>query len=266
MIFTTRAKAKRDANLYYLGKTNSSSKVIKSSKIDNVLTYILYLSPANTSGYEVCKFGTAECRKGCLATSGRAAIELWSGNTQTQKARIRKTKLFFEYRTFFMDWLIAEIEAAKQKAIREKRRLVIRLNGTSDIDWGTVIHKGKNIFNHFPHLQFYDYTKQVSKFSEVEKNYHLTLSYTGRNWDDCKTVLDRNKNVAMVFNLKQNQPMPKTYMGYEVINGDISDYRVKDKTGVIVGLYWKRIANHKDNERIRHSIFAIQESDSALTW
>jgi hypothetical protein len=38
-------------------------------------------------------------------------------------------------------------------------------------------------------------------------------------------------NVAVVFD-----ELPKTYLGYEVINGDDTDLRFLDKKGVVVGL------------------------------
>jgi hypothetical protein len=45
--------------------------------------------------------------------------------------------------------------------------------------------------------------------------------------------------VATVFGLKKNEPMPETYMGLPVFNGDESDLRFLDPEGVIVGLYAK---------------------------
>ena len=45
-------------------------------------------------------------------------------------------------------------------------------------------------------------------------------------------------NVAVVF---RNQ-LPKTWNGYEVVNGDESDLRFLDKKGVVVGLIEKGMA------------------------
>lgn len=266
MKFTTRGAAKKQTNLSYLGGVNVSQKIIKSQKIDNVMTYCLYLSPAKTSGYQVCPFSTPECRKGCLATSGRAKMELRGGIDKIKNARILKTRLFFEQRDFFMDWLIAEIKAQFNLATKKNMGFVVRLNGTSDIDWQNIIHNGKNIFEHFPNIQFYDYTKEYGKFKNIPQNYHLTLSYTGRNWDDCVKVLNNCGNVAMVFNIPDNKPLPTTFAGYDIIDGDITDMRVKDARGIIVGLHWKNIADKDINIEIKESIFAIQQDNITCDW
>lgn len=108
MEFTTIGNAKKLTGLSYLGGVNISQKIVKSQKVDKVMTYCLYLAPAKTSGYNVCPFSTPECRKGCLATSGRAKVELLSGISNIQNCRINKTKLFFEQQTFFMYRLILQ--------------------------------------------------------------------------------------------------------------------------------------------------------------
>lgn len=142
----------------------------------------------------------------------------------------------------------------------------VRLNGTSDIDWSCVQINDKNIFEIFPDVNFYDYTKNKNKFKNKPSNYHLTLSYTGRNWNACREMLDNGNNVAMVFNIPKNRPLPSQYKGYEVISGDITDLRIKDKEGIIIGLYWKNIANKEVNKEIKNGIFAIQEDDRFLKY
>ncbi len=264
LIFTTIAEAKRLTNLSYLGGVNVSQKIIKSQKVDAVLTYCLYLAPAKTSGYQVCPYSTPECRTGCLATSGRARIELQGGITMIQNCRINKTKLFFEQQTFFMDWLIAELNMYKRKATNKNMGFAVRLNGTSDIDWVNVKHNGKNIFEIFPDVQFYDYTKQYTKFNSRPTNYHLTLSYTGNNWTECMNLLNAGINVAMIFNVPNHMPLPTKFGGYTVLNGDITDLRIKDQQGIIVGLHWKNIADKKANVRIKESKFVIQPNDERI--
>ena len=155
MKFTTISNAKKLTGLSYLGGVNISQKIVKSQKVDKVMTYCLYLAPAKTSGYNVCPFSTPECRKGCLATSGRAKVELLSGINNIQNCRINKTKLFFEQQTFFMDWLIAEITAYQRKAIKEGMGFAVRLNGTSDIAFEDILINGKNVFELFPNIIFY---------------------------------------------------------------------------------------------------------------
>jgi len=263
MKFTTKKAAKEFSKVSYLGTTSASAKMEKSVKINGVLTYSLYLAPYKESGYNVCSHATKECILGCLATSGRAKMDLISGRNIIKDARVKKSRLFFEHQSLFMNWLIAEIKTAENKAKKMNYGFAIRLNGTSDIDWANVLHNDKSIFDHFPNVSFYDYTKNASKFDTDISNYHLTLSYTGHNWNKCKTVLDNKNNVAIVFNIDKKLPLPKTFNGYKVINGDITDLRIKDEKGIIVGLYWKKIANKELNNEVKNSIFAIQQNDQS---
>jgi hypothetical protein len=255
--FTTISKAKKDTGLSYLGIVNGSSKLLKNQKVSKQYTYAIYLASANTSGYNVCSHSTPECRLGCLATSGRAAMELKLGKTGLQNARIKKVKLFYEHQEFFMQWLIAEIKAGQRKAIKDNYFFSVRLNATSDIDWENVRISGLNIFEIFPDVNFYDYTKNVNKYVNKPENYHLTYSYTGRNWKQCKTLLERDFNVAIVFNTICENELPTEYKGFDVINGDLTDYRIDDAKGIIIGLTWKRIANKEVEQQVLNSCFVV---------
>lgn len=259
--FTTIGNAKRITKLSYIGSVNKSAKLAKNGKINHQYTYGVYLAPANTSGYNTCSHSTPECRMGCLATSGRAAMEILSGKTKTHDCRANKTRLFYEQPEFFMAWLIAEIEYYKQKAIADKYGFSVRLNCTSDIDWHNVKVNGQNIFEIFPDVQFYDYTKNPNKFKNITPNYHLTLSYTGRNWALCEEVLKAGHNVAMIFNVKSENDLPETFAGYSVVNGDITDYRIADAKGIIVGLKFKRIADQQAQKKVINSCFVVQSND-----
>ena len=211
MKFTTIANAKKETGLTYLGKINISSKMLKNKKVSHQYTYLIYLSPANTSGYNVCSHSTPECRLGCLATSGHAGMDIISGKTTIMNCRINKTKLFYEQPEYFINWLIAEIKMYKLKAIKDGYYFSVRLNGTSDIDWHNVLINGLTIFQIFPDVQFYDYTKNYNKFNSIAPNYHLTYSYTGRNWQLCKSLLNKGYNIAMVFNAKNESEIPMYY-------------------------------------------------------
>jgi hypothetical protein len=258
MNFTTIGEAKRQTGLSYLGGVNVSAKMIKNMKVSNNMTYAIYLAPAMVSGYNVCPNSTPECRLGCLATSGRAGMDILSGKGMVERARIKKTKLFHEENDFFMDWLFKELTLAKAKANRKGFDFSVRLNATSDIDWQNVKRNGKNVFEMFPDVNFYDYTKNPTKFIDKAENYHLTFSYSGHNVAMCEKLLNKGFNVATVFNVKSEKHLPKTFMGYNVINGDLTDFRPNDGKGIIVGLKWKQIANVANNKAIKESIFVVQ--------
>jgi hypothetical protein len=74
---------------------------------------------------------------------------------------------------------------------------------------------------------------------QMPKNYHLTFSLSETNMLQAKEVLQLGGNVAMVFAVKKDKPLPKKHMGYKVINGDESDLRFLDAKNVIVGLHAK---------------------------
>ena len=266
MIFSTIGQAKKQTGLSYLGTVNQSTKLMKNFKVHNVLTYSLYLSPAHTSGYEVCPDATPECRMGCLNTSGLAKVNLHAGLTTIKDARIAKTRLLIEHNDFFMNWLVAEIKSAKLKADKMDADFSIRLNCTSDVNWANTYLNGLNIFEIFPEINFYDYSKTFSKFENIPSNYDLTFSFTGMNWSNCLRVLDMGYNIAMVFNLGKKEKLPTSYKGIPILSGDISDYRVADKKGFIIGLVWKVIANKAHNEIIRYSDFCIQPKDKNLVY
>ena len=256
--FTTISQAKKDTGLSYIGGVNLSAKMLHSKKESHQYTYIIYLAPAKTSGYQVCPNATKECKMGCLATSGHAGMELVAGTDRIKNARIKKTKLFFEHNEFFMEWVIAEIKKAKLKAEKDGYFFSVRLNGTSDIDWQNAKFKGYNLFEIFPDTNFYDYTKNAKKYINKADNYHLTYSYTGRNWDKCKALLEQGNNVAMVFNVRNEKFLPAMYKGFKVINGDLTDYRIDDAKGIIIGLKWKRIGNKEAERNVLNSCFVVK--------
>lgn len=243
MKFTTIGSAKKQTGLSYLGSVASSSKIAKGLKY-NEMTYILYLAPAEQSGYNTCPMSTEECRTACLTESGHNRIDV--KKNAINKARIKKTKLFFEHREFFMMWLVMEITKARIDAHTKGYEFSVRINGTSDLDLSTFKLNGFNILQLFPNVQFYDYTKVVKRFSKFDTydNYDLTYSFSGYNMLQCLELLSESKGrVAMVFEGKQ---LPTTFMGYNVIDGDAYDMRYYDDQSVIVGLKFKFVRNKID--------------------
>lgn len=260
MEFTTIKNAMELTGLSYLGGVNTSAKVKKNMLI-NQLTYILYLAPAEVSRYNTCSHATPECKMGCLNTSGRNGMEIISGKNMIQKARIKKTELLFENKNFFMNWLVREIKRYKKQAENKNMEFSVRLNGTSDIDWQRIKLNGRNVFEIFPDVQFYDYTKNPAKFKNLPDNYHLTFSYSGRNKQECFDLLSKGFNIATIFDVKKIADLPKTFMGYPVVSGDITDYRVKDGKGLIIGLKFKRIADRDAQRKVINSVFVVKEKD-----
>jgi len=261
MEFSTVSKANKQVGVSYLGNINASAKLEKNGKVSKQHTYGMYLAPATTSGFNTCQSSTPECRMGCLNTSGRAGMEIMAGKTMINDCRVKKTRLFFEDTAFFMQWLIADIKLRQAKAIKEGYGFSVRLNCTSDIDWAHVYVDGKNIFQLFPNVTFYDYTKVATKFHNIAENYHLTFSYTGRNGSIAKRLLAQGFNVAVVFDTPKGHALPETFMGYKVVDGDLTDYRPNDGKGVIVGLRFKRIADQNAQKEVMKSDFVVRVAE-----
>ena len=218
--------------------TSNNKKTIKSlnfkDKESNLpfMTYILYMSPfkANSKRINVCTHASKGCAESCLVGSGFGGMY-----TSVMQGRINRTEFFLRDRIGFLNQIKNEIEKIVKKH-EGKAIVTIRLNGTSDLSYENFkVFDGKNIFELFPNIQFYDYTKNWTRFDKkLPANYHLTFSRSETNHDKAMEILNKGFNVAIVFD-----KLPKTYEGFEVINADENDLRFLDKKGVVCGLKYK---------------------------
>jgi hypothetical protein len=231
---------------------STNAKTVKGEKL-GYLTGVLYLAPAKLSGYQVCAMAsTAQCEEACLNKAGLGGVY-----TSIQKARIAKTKRFFEDREAFMADLVYSIRRLIKLSRKQRRvkgrfakayQVLVRLNGTSDIRWENVPVtvdgiEYRNLMEAFPELQFYDYTK-ISNRKNLPDNYDLTFSYSGvkayaPHVAKAQKTLMR---IAVVFRHEKNSP--SSFMGMECIGGDNSDVRHIEPGNVVVALYAKGPAKH----------------------
>jgi hypothetical protein len=230
--------------------STANPKIQKGVKL-GYLSFILHLAPATLSGKETCPKRTAGCTAACLNTAGRGGMFKRGETTNMiQEARIRKTKMFFEQRDEFMAQLIKDIRLGIKQAAKLGLTPVFRLNGTSDLSWEKYeAASGKNIFELFDYVQFYDYTKVLGRKVQGIKNYHLTFSAADGNDADVAKAVAQGMNVAAVFD-----KLPETYMGREVINADETDLRFLDPVGVIAGLKAKGRAKKDTSGFVRRTI------------
>lgn len=241
-----------------LGSPEANPKLAKNMKV-GVMSAPLHLAPYDLSGYQVCPMATEGCKSACLHTAGNPA-----SMPQKERSRIARTKLYFEHRELFLALLIREIDALRYKAKGAGMKCGIRLNATSDIPWERVsfdIDNGDgysaydNLMQMFPSVSFYDYTKRPNR-KDLPENYHVTFSLAEDNEVQAALALKNGLNVAVVFDTKRGQDLPK-FGGFAnngdgsfsffipakgnpqkipVIDGDEHDYRPSDPKGVIVGL------------------------------
>jgi len=215
-------KAKRLLNI------DNNAKTIKGQK-KGYKTAILYLAPSSQSGFNVCSMASEGCKKACLYTAGHGAFN------NVQQGRINKTRWYIQERESFMTQLRKEISNHIKNCSNKGFIPCIRLNGTSDISF-----ENTGIFDEFPNVQFYDYTKiykRALKYvnGQYPSNYHLTYSLNEDNYKEAFDILLRGGNISAVF----RNELPQTYKGYKVINADETDLRFTDDNNVICGLMAK---------------------------
>lgn len=220
---------------------DTNAKTIKGERY-GIKTAILYLMPAMGSGVNLCAMAAiAKCDGPCLFTAGRGAM------SNVMLSRLRKTLYFNQYRAEFMAQLVSEISAYRAKAKRDGFKLVVRLNGTSDIRFENIpVVNGRfaSVFAAFPDIQFYDYTKLANR-RNVPANYDLTFSYSGvpAYAPYVAKAVANGERIAVVF---RNRAIVdamlangETFLGLPVVDGDDSDIRHLDPKGAIVALYAK---------------------------
>lgn len=236
----TATQTKQTRSTFFRRRLLSVSNDYKTSKGEQYgyLTGILYLAPLTLGGFgNVCPFASAGCASACLNTAGRGAM------SNVQRGRIAKTALFFKQNRTFIQNLVLDIRALVRKSAKLGLRPVVRLNGTSDIAWERIkLPSGKSIFQEFPDVQFYDYTKSLTRAlenarGEHPENYSITFSRSETNDADAVRVLQSGGTVAVVF--RGSVPKRHTFPSGErfpVVIGDESDLRFLDKGGRVVGL------------------------------
>ena len=198
------------------------------------ITFGIHLAPASLSGFNVCKDASVGCAAACLNTAGRGAM------SSVQRARIEKTRKFFVDKQGFLVDLWSEIRKAIRTASRKGMTPCFRLNLTSDLPWEKIRFNGQSVFEAFPEVRFYDYTKSAERMTaflagEMPSNYHLTFSRSESNGKVAEAFIRSGGNVAVVF----RNTLPKSWSGAAVVDGDETDLRFLDPRGVVVGLVEK---------------------------
>jgi hypothetical protein len=233
---------------------DANAKTIK-GRARGYMTAVVYLAPYTASGINVCPMAElAGCHEGCLNTAGRGGISKGNRTIATdagllpdnaiQRARLARTALYHSDRDAFMRQLIGEIRAFIKKAERAGLIPVVRLNGTSDIQWELInTDTATNIFSVFPDVQFYDYTKIAKRFNRpLPSNYYLTLSYSeaSQRYAAICLAAKRRHNISLVLVVRDKATKARYLADNEsAVDGDQTDLRFLDPAGAVVVLYAK---------------------------
>ena len=214
-------------NLLSKGSTNS-----KTAK-NTIETYILYLAPhtQNSKKINICPKASKGCAAACLFSAGRGKF------SNVIASRTNKTEYYLNDKKVFINQLSNELLKIGAKAIKQNKKIAIRLNGTSDQDFISIIKKYNNLDllndEQFKNLVFYDYTAILGKIKKyINTSYSLTLSRKEDNENEIIEALKLGGNVAAVF----RDDLPTKYKGFDVVNGDSSDLEMIYNKNVILGL------------------------------
>jgi hypothetical protein len=195
-----------------------------------------------TGGYNLCVKASKGCASACLRFAGN------SGMPVAQRAQIVRTAFLLAHPHECGLIIGAELLAA----LRNNPAINLRLNTTSDIRWELIAPDMINVLT-AAGVNLYDYTAYAPADRAPSPAYHLTYSakepaHTSDEY--LRDILTAGGNVAVPFTTKRDEPLPATFLGFPVIDGDKSDERRNDPagpngTGVIVGLrakghLWRR--------------------------
>ena len=188
----------------------------------------------------VCPFAST-CVESCLTHTGMGY------HSAVQRARLAR-RLFWQFdRDLFLKILHAELTAISARNLALGISGLCRLNVFSDIRWERYLDLAS-----YTGLSFYDYTKwPCNRRSRRNDNYRLVYSFDGT--DESREYAIRelmsNGNVAVVFHdgvlrgrcgkAASKQPLPETWEGFPVIDGNVSDDRTADARGSVIGLTLK---------------------------
>jgi hypothetical protein len=221
-----------------------------SRKFTNRLKKVL---PPMPHSFTFCAGSNDLCRDSCLVHAGQN-----SGPIYNTHRKAMQTAVLLNEPQAFMRLLVAAVQKHECVAPAEGYVPYMRLNVVSDIPWERVTPW---LFELFPDLSFYDYTK-VGKRSPPD-NYELTFSFSGDNKSQCqREIAELGRKVAVVFLAKRwgtkkgvkgkswvpiwrgdkagVRPLPTTFWDLPVLDGDVSDVRPLDPVSpAIVGLRWK---------------------------
>ena len=207
------------------------------TSLNELPTWTLTLSQANTTQMwaeelgcfvqvNVCPWRTKQCTLTCLGPIGRG------GEPKTRKSREVRVRFLAQHPDAACTLVADELETAVGKV----GLIGARLNTLSDQPWELI---APWIFD-VAGVTFYDYTKGWAR--QVPANYHLTRSASERTGPaDIVAAVDAGHTVAVVFDVKhrpqakEQLPLPESYYGARVIDGDRTDERFND-VGVVVGL------------------------------
>lgn len=184
--------------------------------------------------YNVCDAATRGCRAVCVPmTAGRGRF------SSVIAGRIMRTAFIGADPAAAVSLIAGELRSAA-RAIGGP--FLVRLNVASDIPWELI---APGIFSAAPEARFYDYTKlHPLARRRASERYRIvySVSEAAHSIPTALEYVSAGGTAAAVFDTRKGDPLPESWRGFPVIDGDASDDRTADPAGVIVGLRAKGAA------------------------
>lgn len=208
--------------------TQSISKLEK----NETPTYGLALLPHTFSGVaNVCAFSDS-CAETCVAFSGNGSF------SSTIRSRQAKTEFMIHNPYHFMVMLCDELATIHEYT---ESTALVRLNTYSDIRWERIF---PDFMPQLYSIGFYDYTKHPISSRPAESlpgNYLLTYSVSEKTTaQEITKAKAAGRNLAVVVSIRSGKtkegwrPIPSTWANMPTVDGDLTDDRANDPSGVVV--------------------------------
>lgn len=209
---------------------------LKKSKI---YTVGLTIQHANVSGIETCAW-RGHCTSVCVLDNGNGRY------SSVQKARNVKTQFLAKHPDDFLRILGSEIK----KHSDENEKVLVRLNVNSDLRWYSILPTLSNGHPKMSNVCIYDYSKNPAILQgngKVGEKYRVIYSVNEKSeLAKVQSFVSRGGTAALVTNRKKNGKVLASFLGFSVVDGDLSDDRYHEE-GVWVDLAAKGKARQMPN-------------------
>ena len=172
--------------------------------------------PAPWKWRNVCPYSTPGCRGVCLVDSGHLA------HSPAKRAMLARTALYCKSQEMFWSLVDHEIRLHNRRVRRKGKTLVVRLDGTSQIN---IEEQAPWILDMHPDVIFQDYLKGPYKTGWTRANRYVVSSGTER---DTEVTIRHRIIVVFPGTVPKDAPLPSVFMGRLVVDGDKHDLRFLD--------------------------------------
>ena len=226
----------------------TSAKVEKGAGARGVLAAVVYLSGAHAHK-ALCAWATPGCIAACLGHT--AGCLVWTPQRATQAW---KTALYLGDPSTYKALVRLDMASLAGRARKLGAVPALRLDGSSDT--GLSIEMAGDAAR--LGVRLWDYSKSVDRAAAALGGpVDVTLSYPGEgtDWAPYAAHVKAGGRVAVVVDCARGADLPTAWEGLPAVDGDRTDLRFTDPTGVVVLLRVK--GTNKAKRTARRSGFSV---------